>query len=99
MGKPLVRFWEGQECNCDMDEILWHRRESRRQRRKQTSSCNHGSLLSTRKASAMPCSLIRTMARTAKRAEARIVSAGYPAPDFSLSDEIVDLKYFIYLSE
>jgi hypothetical protein len=49
MGKPLVRFWEGQECNCDMDEILWHRRESRWQRRKQTSSCSHGSLLSTRK--------------------------------------------------
>jgi len=49
MGKPLVRFCEGQEFNCDMDEILWHRRESRRKRRKQTSSCSHGSLLSTRK--------------------------------------------------
>ena len=31
-----------------MDEILWHRRESRRKRRKQTSSCSHGRLLSTR---------------------------------------------------
>jgi hypothetical protein len=50
-------------------------------------------------ASSMPCSLIRTMARTAKRTEARIVFAGYPTPDFSLSDEIVDLKYFIYLAE
>ena len=49
MGKPLVRFCEGQEFNCDMEEILWHRRESRRQRRKQTSSCSHGRLLSTRK--------------------------------------------------
>jgi hypothetical protein len=49
MGKPLVRFCEGQECNCDMDEILWHRRESRRKRRTQTSSYSHGSLLSTRK--------------------------------------------------
>ena len=25
---------EGQERNCDMDEILWHRRESRRQTEK-----------------------------------------------------------------
>jgi len=31
MGKPLVRFCEGQEFNRSMDEILWHRRESRRQ--------------------------------------------------------------------
>ena len=31
MGKPLVRFCEGPGNNCDMDEILWHRRESRRQ--------------------------------------------------------------------
>jgi ferredoxin len=30
VGKPLVRFCEGQEYNCSMDEILWHRRESRR---------------------------------------------------------------------
>ena len=29
MGKPLVRFCEGQECNCDMEEILWHCRETR----------------------------------------------------------------------
>jgi hypothetical protein len=49
MGKPLVRFCEGQEFNCDMDQILWHRRESRRKQRKQTWSCSHGSLLSTRK--------------------------------------------------
>ena len=31
-----------------MDEIMWHRRESRRKQRKQTSSCSHGRLLSTR---------------------------------------------------
>jgi hypothetical protein len=40
MGKPLVRFCEGQGYNHDMDEIRWHRRESRRQQRKQTSSCS-----------------------------------------------------------
>jgi len=34
MGKPLVRFCEGQEFNCDMDKILWHRRESRRKTEK-----------------------------------------------------------------
>jgi hypothetical protein len=34
VGKPLVRFCEGQEYNCGMDEILWHRRESRRQTEK-----------------------------------------------------------------
>ena len=51
MGKPLVRFCEGQEFNCDMDKILWHRRESRRQQRKQILPCSHGSLLSTRKRS------------------------------------------------
>jgi len=49
MGKPLVRFCEGQEFNCDMDPIVWHRRESRRKQRKQMWSCSHGSLLSTRK--------------------------------------------------
>jgi hypothetical protein len=48
MGKPLVRFCEGQEFNCDMDKILWHRRESRRKQRKQILPCSHGSLLSTR---------------------------------------------------
>ncbi len=48
MGNPLVRFCEGQESNCDMEEILWHRRESRRKQRKQTSYCSHGRLLSTR---------------------------------------------------
>ncbi len=30
LGKPLVRFCEGLECNLGMDGILWHRRESRR---------------------------------------------------------------------
>ena len=49
MGNPLVRFCEGQESNCDMEEILWHRRESRRKQRKQISSYSHGRLLSTRK--------------------------------------------------
>jgi hypothetical protein len=49
VGKPLVRFCEGREFNYDMDEILWHRRESRRKQRKQTSSYSHGSLPSTRK--------------------------------------------------
>ena len=49
MGNPLVRFCEGQGYDHEMDEILWHRRESRRQQRKQTSSCHHGSPLSTRK--------------------------------------------------
>ena len=49
MGKPLVRFCEGQEFNCDMVKILWHRRESRRKQRKQTLAYRHGSLLSTRK--------------------------------------------------
>ena len=34
MGKPLVRFCEGPGGNCGMDEILWHRRESRRQTEK-----------------------------------------------------------------
>lgn len=27
MGNPLVRFCEGQESNCDMEEILWHCRK------------------------------------------------------------------------
>ena len=31
MGKPLVRFCEGLDGNFGMDEILWHRRETRRQ--------------------------------------------------------------------
>jgi hypothetical protein len=31
LGKPLVRFWEGLGCNFGMEEILWHRRETRRQ--------------------------------------------------------------------
>ena len=34
MGKPLVRFCEGRECNGDMEEILWHRRETRRKTEK-----------------------------------------------------------------
>ncbi len=49
MGNPLVRFCEGQEFNCDMVKILWHRCESRRKQRKQTLTYRHGSLLSTRK--------------------------------------------------
>ena len=31
MGKPFVRFWEGLRYNWCMGEILWHRRETRRQ--------------------------------------------------------------------
>jgi hypothetical protein len=34
MGNPLVRFCEGQESSCDMEEILWHCRESRQKLRK-----------------------------------------------------------------
>jgi len=34
VGKPLVRFREGLESNLDMDEIVWHRRETRRQTEK-----------------------------------------------------------------
>lgn len=30
MGNPLVRFCEGLGNNSGMDEILWHRRETRR---------------------------------------------------------------------
>ena len=30
MGNPLVRFCEGQGNNHEQDDILWHRRESRR---------------------------------------------------------------------
>ena len=31
MGKPFVRFCEGLRHNWGMAEILWHRRETRRQ--------------------------------------------------------------------
>jgi hypothetical protein len=31
MGKPFVRFCEGLRYNQCMAEILWHRRETRRQ--------------------------------------------------------------------
>jgi hypothetical protein len=31
MGKPFVRFCEGMRHNWCMAEILWHRRETRRQ--------------------------------------------------------------------
>ena len=48
MGNPLVRFYEGQEFNHGMGAILWHRRESRRKQRRQTSPCSHGRLLPTR---------------------------------------------------
>ena len=40
MGKPLVRFCEGLECNFGMDEILWHRRETRRQTEKTNLDLN-----------------------------------------------------------
>ena len=49
MGKPLVRFCEGQGYNRDRDEILWHRRESRRQTEKTNLVLSHGSPLPTRK--------------------------------------------------
>ena len=49
MGNPLVRFWEGQEYNWSMEEILWHRRESRRQTEKTNFFLSSGSLLSTHK--------------------------------------------------
>ncbi len=31
LGKPLVRSERGWRATLDMDEILWHRRETRRQ--------------------------------------------------------------------
>lgn len=34
MGNPLVRFCEGLGNNSGTDEILWHRRETRRQTEK-----------------------------------------------------------------
>jgi len=34
VGKPLVRFCEGLGNNSGTDEILWHRRETRRQTEK-----------------------------------------------------------------
>ena len=49
MGNPLVRFWEGQEYDWYMEEILWHRRESRRQTEKTNFFLSSGSLLSTRR--------------------------------------------------
>ena len=49
MGNPLVRFWEGQEYDWYMEEILWHRRESRRQTEKTNIFLSSGSLLSTHK--------------------------------------------------
>jgi hypothetical protein len=57
MGNPLVRFCEGQEPNCDMEEILWHCRESRQKQRKQISSYSHGRLLSTRRQPGNGCLL------------------------------------------
>ena len=38
VGKPLVRFCEGPGYNQCMAEILWHRRETRRQ----TENTNFG---------------------------------------------------------
>ena len=49
MGNPLVRFWEDQEYDWYMEEILWHRRESRRQTEKTNIFLSSGSLLSTHK--------------------------------------------------
>lgn len=34
VGKLLLRFWEGSECNSGTDEILWHRWEIRRKTEK-----------------------------------------------------------------
>ena len=51
MGNPLVRFWEGQEYDWYMEEIMWHRRENRRQTEKTNFFLSSGSLLSTHK----PC--------------------------------------------
>ena len=42
MGNLLVRFCEGLGYNRCMAEILWHRRETRRQQRTQTSACSIG---------------------------------------------------------
>ena len=50
MGNPLVRFWEGQENDGYREEILWHRRESRRLTEKTNFFLSSGSLLSTHKA-------------------------------------------------
>ena len=49
MGNPLVRFWEGQEYDWHMEEIVWHRRESRRLTEKTNVFLSAGSLLSTHK--------------------------------------------------
>ena len=37
-GKAACTVLRGALGNCGTDEILWHRRETRRQQRKQTSS-------------------------------------------------------------
>jgi hypothetical protein len=51
VGKPQVRFREGQECYRYMEEILWHRRESRRQTENTNFFLSAGSLLPTRRLS------------------------------------------------
>jgi hypothetical protein len=48
MGNPLVRFWEGLGTTAGMAKIWWHRRETRRKRRKQTLVWSHGRPQSTR---------------------------------------------------
>jgi hypothetical protein len=58
MGNPLVRFCEGQEFNCDMDQILWHRRKSRRKTEKTNMILSPGSLLSTRNYCALYCFIV-----------------------------------------
>jgi len=61
MGNPLVRFWEGQEYGWYMEEILWHRRESRRQTEKTNFFLSSGSLLSTHKASLNERAILRLL--------------------------------------
>jgi len=61
MGNPLVRFWEGQEYDWYMEEILWHRRESRRQTEKTNFFLSSGSLLSTHKASLNERAILRLL--------------------------------------
>jgi hypothetical protein len=61
MGDPLVRFWEGQEYDRYIEEILWHRRESRRQTEKTNFFLSSGSLLSTHKAHLKERTILRLL--------------------------------------
>jgi hypothetical protein len=67
MGNPLVRFWEGQEYDWYMGEILWHRRESRRQTEKTNFFLSSGSLLSTHKACLNERTILRLLDHTLSR--------------------------------